>query len=118
MPQSDGALRAYDERRRRQAGPEVDRRLRAGRSLFGCLYLRLFPQIRSIKTSRGASYQALPGRALLLLLDEAIDVEDLLRDTARFWQLWRAGRRRTESSKANVLKAWELLERASRDLKG
>jgi hypothetical protein len=93
-----------------------DRRLRAARNYFSAVPLRLVPQVRMCP-EQPHQYGALQGRAIMITVDEAIDVWELLSDTLRFWRSWRPMRRRTDMSKTSVQAAWDRWERSALDLK-
>ena len=88
-----------------------DRRLREARNHFHAVRLRLVPQVRMCP-ERPDQYGALQGEAFRVLLPEAIDVWDLLRDVERFMRSWRPMRTRTSAGQqatARWLDAWERL---------
>lgn len=103
--------------RDRDARVEADRRLRRAKAGIGHLTLRMQTMVRM--PARGSkSYQAVNTSMIYITVDEALDVWALLKDTQRFWNTWRPARCRTEGSVAGVEHAWELLARASKDLRG
>ena len=95
---------------------EAEKRLRQARSTFGRIVLRCQPYIK-LKPRATDAFQCLVGEALMISVDEAIDVWDLLADTVRFWRAWRPNRRRTDAGQASARRALEIWERCSEDLK-
>ncbi len=93
---------------------EAEIRLRRARKAFDRIDLRMQPYVRAGQNNRGL-FACLVGEALIISVDEAIDVWELLRDTRRFWQSWRPLRRRSSGSQAATAKAWEAWERAAAD---
>ena len=86
-------------------------RLHAARAHFGRVGLRLMPQVRMCP-ERPHQYGALKGQAFTVLLPEAVDVWDLLRDVERFMRSWRPLRSRTpegQQAAIRLLEAWSQL---------
>lgn len=95
---------------------EADRRLREYRNRAGSLRVRLQPYVWT-GHQLGDTYKCLPGTGIIIDVDEAIDVHDLMADTIRFWKAWRPARRRTDTGQESVRRFWDLVERAANDLK-
>ncbi len=92
---------------------ETARRLRLYRNAVGSLKIRMQPYVwDGVK-----NFHCLPGQSVMVTVAEAVDVADLMAATIRLWQCWRPDRRRTDTSKESVRRAWELFERAALDLR-
>jgi hypothetical protein len=90
--------------------------LREARKNHGAIRTRWQAQVQVTKPNSG-SWRAVRGESLIVTFPEVVDFWDCWRDLKRWLTLWRPARRRTAASSAAVAQAWELLERASRDLK-
>lgn len=94
---------------------ETDRRLREARNRMGQIRVRLQPYVWTGEPNTN-TYRCLPGQAVSVIVDEAVDLWDLMAATRRLWASWRPERRRTAASREAVRRAWELIERAAQDL--
>src|SRR5438046_563632 len=86
---------AFWHPRRVQERLEIaERYLREAKKNFGAIGLRFQPLIRVYANNRQA-WRVFRGEAIILTIDEPVDVWDLWLDLKRFLRAWRPMRRRT-----------------------
>jgi hypothetical protein len=97
----------------------AERYLRDARRTYGSVGVRFQPMIRVYRVSEGVSsvWRNLRGESFIVELDEPVDVWSQWEDLKRFLRAWRPMRRRTAAGEAAARQAFEMWERASRDLK-
>lgn len=87
-----------------------EERLRLGRRAWGHVKVRLHPQIRiPVEGDTSPLWVGYRGHAILVNVDEPVDLEDLMLDLRKFLTAWRPMRRRADGAREAAeasLKRW------------